>query len=165
MSTKRSTKTSTKKDKQENITSKHFGTIDDEINNLRSSLGVELTQDVFDDIEARADTLKETQDLTTKVKLHKELEMTMQKLESELNSVAGMMDTLDEETTSEAVREAYDKEPEKDEDNLLNLDILKTKIENEEVLQLKLLYLQKLIKRVELCKANCKRKLTLNTVS
>jgi hypothetical protein len=137
--------------------------IDDDIDELKRSIVVDLSQDAFDDAEARADSLRETNDLGTKLKLHKELELTIQHLESELNRVAGMIDIIDEQTIATAIHSSNIKTD--IENDMINIEALKTKIHTEDVLQVKLAYMAKLIEKVENCKASCKhRKLTLSTV-
>ena len=138
--------------------------VSEEIEEIRRSLPIDLSQDIFDDAEGRADSLKETNDLGKKLKLHKELETTMHKLESELNRVASIIDTIDEHSTASAIQSSNLKMD--TDDYMISIEELKTKIQTEDVLQVKLAYLKKLIEKVEHCKANCKpRKLTLSTVS
>ena len=88
----------------------------------------------------------------------------MHKLESELNRVASIIDTIDEHSTASAIQSSNLKMD--TDDYMISIEELKTKIQTEDVLQVKLAYLKKLIEKVEHCKANCKpRKLTLSTVS
>lgn len=138
--------------------------IDKEVRTLRSNLEIPVSDDSLDFLETQIDTLNDTKNLGTKVTLHAKIMDYTKRLESEVDNMIELMDKIDYNVVSEAIKKNKNNADTSDvSDDIINLDKLLSDLQEEDVMQIKLLYMRKIIDQIERCRSKCeKSKMTVN---
>lgn len=140
---------------------------DNWVQNLKKNLEVPVSNDSLDFLETQMDILNDTTNLGEKVNMYSKLGDYTKKLENEVDMMIELMDTLDISTVCEDIkREKNNNDTSDVSDDIINLDKLLGELKNEDVMQIKILYMRKIIDQIEKCRSKCeKSKMTVTKCS
>lgn len=135
-----------------------------DIEKIRKSLSIPVSDDVMDYLESQVDQLKSTDNLGEKVSIHTKLLEYTKSLEKEIDEMIDMIEKIDYNDVYEDIKNDINSQDTTDvSDDILNLEKIMSKLKEEDVMQIKLLYMKKILDRVRLCKAKCgEHKMTIN---
>lgn len=134
---------------------------------LKKNLEILVSDDSLDFLETQIDTLNDTKHLGRKVTMHAKLIEYTRRLENEVDNMIELMDTLDMNAATEKIKkEKNDSDTTDVSDDIINIDKLLKELQDEDVMQIKLLYMRNLIDQIEKCKSKCeKSKMTVTNCS
>lgn len=135
-------------------------TIDDnnttDDSDLEQEIKYPISDDTMDALEAEVDALNSTQNIGEKVRLHTKLKESIQALSKEIDDMVEIVDKIDIDSVSADLKREMDRDDGTDiADDIVNLDKVFEKLQEEDVLQKKIEYMQKLTTMVQRCKARC----------
>lgn len=138
--------------------------LEKDIEQLKKNLKIPVSDDSLDYLESQIDILNDTSNLDTKVQLHSKLIEYTQQLTNEIDNMTDLLEKIDVDAISELIKSDVNQSASTEvTDDIVNIESLMAKLKEEEVMQIKMLYLKKLIDRVGRCKAKCEsNKLTIN---
>lgn len=129
-----------------------------DIEHFRKTLTVPVSDDALDQLERQIDIMNDTTNLSEKVRLQTSLVSHTKQLEAAIDSMVDMIDQIDVNAASEAFKkENNDANGIDVSDNVASLDKLLSKLKNEDVAQIKIMYMIKITDIIAKCKATCER--------
>lgn len=130
--------------------------IEADVERLRMALKTPVSDDTLDALEGEIDKLNDTSNLGEKVRLHTKLESQTKLLEDEIDLMIDMMDDLDFDKAYESIKTDKNKTDTTDvTDDIVNLDKLMNSLKQEDVMQIKIMYVQKMLNHIARCRALC----------
>ncbi|VBB17832.1 hypothetical protein YASMINEVIRUS_295 [Yasminevirus sp. GU-2018] len=132
--------------------------LESDITNLKKTLTIPVSDDTLDQLEGEIDRLNDTSNLSEKVKLHASLVSHTKQLEATIDSMVDMIDQVDIDAACEEIKKNKNASESTDvSDNVANLDKLLSGMKNEEVMQIKILYMKKIIDTIARCREACEQ--------
>jgi hypothetical protein len=137
--------------------------IEKDVENLKKNLAIPVSDDSLDFLETQLDILNDTTNLGEKVTMHSKLIDYTKRLENEVDTMIELMDKIDINNVSEEIkREKNNSDTTDVSDDIINLDKLLGELQEEDVMQIKIMYMRKIIDQIERCRSKCeKSKMTL----
>lgn len=138
--------------------------IEQEIGNLRKNLKTPISGDIIDDLDFQIDKLNETTNLGEKIALHSKITEQTTRLENEVDRMIDILDSVNFDTVSEIIKNDKNKNDNTDvSDDIVNIEKLLENMKDEDVMQIKLLYMQKITDQIQKCRVKCdKTNFTIN---
>ena len=145
------------------VKSQFHSETENDLANLRKNLMNPVSDDSLDFLETQLDILNDSTNLGEKVTMHAKLVDYTKRLENEVDTMIELMDKIDINTVSEDIKRDKNNSDTTDvSDDIINLDKLLGELREEDVMQIKILYLRKIIDQIENCRSKCeKSKLTI----
>lgn len=138
--------------------------IDQEITNLRKNLKTPISGDVIDDLDFQVDKLNDATNLGEKIALHSKIAEQTTRLENEVDNMINMLDSINFDVVSEMIKNDKNNNDNTDvSDDIVNIEKLLENMKDEDVMQIKLLYVQKITDQIRKCRIKCdKTNFTIN---
>lgn len=123
---------------------------------IKQGLEHPVSDDTLDDLEAQVDKFTETKDLSERIKLHSILKSSVRILEEEVDQMVELIDRIDIDAVNTEIRKTTENTDRTDiTDDIVNLEKMMEGMKDEEIMQLKLMYVQKITEIVKRCKSKC----------
>lgn len=127
-----------------------------EVAQAKKALQHPVSDDTLDDLEAQVDKFNETKHLGEKIKLHSALKDSIQTLEQEVDDMVEIIDKIDIDAVSAELKQTAEVSDRTDiTDDIVSLEKMVEGMKEEEIMQIKLMHIQKITEIVKRCKSKC----------
>lgn len=154
--TKNGQKSKSKKKMTKNTDNNHHVSDEliDDIESFRKTIGIPICDDTLDDLESDFDKMNDTDNLDEKIKLHTKLLSYTKKLEDTVDSMVEIIDSINIDNVRKEIKKNILDDIDIS-DATTNLDKMMHDMKEEEVIQIKILYMRKIINTIAQCKEIC----------
>lgn len=122
-----------------------------------------VSDDSLEHIESQIEKMNETDVLSEKISIHDKLVDYTKTMENEINTMIDMLDNIDVNKTLDDIQYC---DSNNIDDDIVNLNKMMENLKEEQVMQMKLNYLKKMIEQVQKCRTIAeKNKLTMTKVN
>ena len=126
---------------------------DREITQAKKTLKHPVSDDMLDDLEAQVDKFNETKLLEEKIRIHSILKESVKILEQEIDDMVEIIDKIDIHAVSQELKNSTDDIDITD--DIVNLEKIVEGMKEEDVMQIKMMHIQKITDIVKRCKSKC----------
>jgi hypothetical protein len=112
-----------------------------------------ISDDTLDELESKVEKFNDMENIGDKIALHSELKETITQLEQEVDDMVEMIDKIDTDVINN--KESSSSEQSDITDDVINIEKMIDGMKEEEIMQIKLTHLKKLILMIQKCKSKC----------
>lgn len=123
------------------------------IDQFAKQIKTPISDSMMDYLDAENDKLNESNILSEKIEQHNKLKDMIQLISIEVDNMVDFIDKLDVNAVTEELLQDSDKTGV--EEDIVNMDKMLVGLKDEEVMQVKIKYLERLINMLQKCKAKC----------
>ena len=115
-----------------------------------------ISDDTMDYLDSCVDKLNETKNIGEKISLHSKLNDTIGDLEKEIDNMVDIIDNIDIDTINNDINtNQVETDKSSIDDNIVNLELMLQNMKEEEILQTKIIHLQRITDMVKNCRKQC----------
>ena len=117
-----------------------------------------VSDNTIDELETRVDKFNKMTHLGKKIKLHNALKDSFQALEQEVDEMVDIIDKIDIDAVSNDIKQSLeDRDSARTDitDDIVNIEKMVDDMKEEDVMQIKLMYIQKITDAIKKCKSIC----------